>query len=69
MEQSTIGISNKPGYCGPFEHRKGTLSRVNFPGGYVVDGVAYHYIHDHHGNVRQVVNAATGAVVQENSSE
>ncbi|MDE6693226.1 MAG: hypothetical protein K2K05_07550, partial [Muribaculaceae bacterium] len=39
-------------YCGPFEYENGALSRVNFPGGYVKDGVAYHYIHDHQGNVR-----------------
>ena len=44
-------------YCGPFEYANGTLSRVNFPGGYVKEGVAYHYIHDHQGNVRQVVEA------------
>ena len=31
--------------------------RIIFPGGYVKDGVAYHYIHDHQGNVRQVVEA------------
>ncbi|MDE6693752.1 MAG: toxin C-terminal domain-containing protein, partial [Muribaculaceae bacterium] len=53
-------------YCGPFEYANGSLSRVNFPGGYVKDGVAYHYIHDHQGNVRQVVEATTGKVVQEN---
>ena len=39
-------------YCGPFEYANGALSRVNFPGGYVKEGVAYHYIHDHQGNVR-----------------
>ncbi len=53
-------------YCGPFEYSGGSLSRVNFPGGYVSGGVAYHYIHDHQGNVRQVVDATTGKVVQEN---
>ncbi len=53
-------------YCGPFEYSGGSLSRVNFPGGYVSGGVAYHYIHDHQGNVRQVVDATTGKVFQEN---
>ena len=53
-------------YCGPFEYRNGTLSRVNFPGGFVKDDSVYHCIHDHQGNVRQVVNAATGYVAQEN---
>ncbi len=52
--------------CGPFEYSGGSLSRVNFPGGYVSGGVAYHYIHAHQGNVRQVVDATTGKVVQEN---
>ena len=52
--------------CGPFEYKGGGLSRVNFPGGYVSGGVVYHYVHDHQGNVRQVVNAATGEVAQEN---
>ncbi len=62
LKTSTCTVS----YCGPFEYRNSALSRVNFPGGYVSGGVVYHYVHDHQGNVRQVVNAATGEVAQEN---
>ena len=58
-------VTDTISYCGPFEYRNGALSRVNFPGGFIKDDSVYHCIHDHQGNVRQVINAATGEVAQE----
>ncbi len=59
-------VTDTISYCGPFEYRNSELSRVSFPGGYISGDTAYHYIQDHQGNVRQVVNAVTGSVLQEN---
>ncbi len=59
-------LTDTVSYCGPFKYGNGKLSRVNFPGGYISGDSAYHYIMDHQGNVRQVVNAASGNVLQEN---
>lgn len=53
-------------YCGPWEYLNGKLSCIRIPGGYIEGDSVYFHISDHQGNIRQIWNATTGQIVQDN---